>query len=134
MSLCRWLADYGDLVPSWARAAFLDHSRGVRHGRRFAVPALSSSLSARRTALVKSLVVPQPLNRWAVVPMFSTEDLARFGLVLTLAVTAFNLRLAWHWARVLMVDDPSVPGPKCTRVFSYGYIAAKLAEFFPKGM
>ena len=74
------------------------------------------------------------MNRWAAVPMFSTEDLARFGLVLTLAVTAFNLRLAWHWARVLMVDEPSVPGPKCTGVFIYGSIAVKLAEVLSEGM
>ena len=64
--------------------------------------------------------------------MLSTEGFARFGLVLTLAVTAFKHRLALHWAK--MVDDPSVSGPKCTSVFSYCSIAAKLAVVFSKGM
>jgi len=64
--------------------------------------------------------------------MFPTEGFARFGLVLTLAVTAFNLRLALHLAQ--MVHDSPVTGPKCIRVFSYSYIAAMLAEVFSKGM
>ena len=64
--------------------------------------------------------------------MLSTEGFARFGLVLTLAVTASKHRLALHWAK--MVDDPSVPGLKCIRVFSYSYIAAMLAEVLFKGM
>ena len=59
--------------------------------------------------------------------MFPTECLARFGLVLTLTVTAFKHRLALHWAK--MVDDSPVTGPKYTRVFSYGSIAAKLSKF-----
>ena len=71
------------------------------------------------------LVVPESLNSWAAVPVVPTEDLARFGLVPTLAVTSFNLGLTWHWIKGL-VCGPSVSGPNSTRVLSYGGIAAQL--------